>query len=724
MRHVTRIVLLALVLQIAVVGRSAPNFVAFAQTRPATQAANTAQYKDELKQFDEFAAQQMKLDKTPGLTIGFIKDDFVWVKGYGFADLENRVPAKAESAYRLASVSKSMTALAIMQLVEKKKIDLDAEVQTYVSYFPKKQWPVTVRQVLGHIGGISHYKNPENELHIKERKSTREAIAIFQDFDLVAEPGTRYNYSSYGYNLLAAIVEAASGMSFGDYMKQNVWGPAGMADTRLDDPVDVIPNRVRGYRLMNGQVKNSEFVDISSRFGGGGTRSTIPDLLKYARGIMDGKFLSSDGMMTFTTSMATRDGRLTNYAMGWDTTPFAGRYMITHSGGQQETSTLLYILPARKMAFAAALNYESGDPGIYLDRLFHLVTGTPLMRPFYSTDRTKFAVADAVNNTFNYGLAYFEKYRKPVTTDAAELAKAFAYFNEVVDLNKIKANPQDATKKIREGAHPIAQQAFTKVGSYMAAKLAEKHGAAKLDSYAASGGLAFVEDYLAVAKTDSSIAKDLAVNAELNMVLAELAGDWRKTNTDYVRKLWFTSSTDLDQVGTNLRETFKGASFYPNLVDPLFAVTRQAILAGDLPRALKTSRLAFDLYPETHGAIFIHGLALVLSGDAAGGQEKLRKAVSLNPGPASAGGLNNIAYQLAGAGLVDQAIALLQTAIVLHPKEANLYDSVGEFHLRKGEKLKALQSYQKALEVDPNFRNAAAAREVVKKLSEEVTQKQ
>src|SRR6185503_19259035 len=141
------------------------NFAALAQTRPPLQAAPTAsQYKEELKQFDDFVAQQMKLDKTPGLTIGFMKDDFVWTKGYGFADLENRVPAKPESAYRLASVSKSLTAVAIMQLVEKKKIDLDAEVQTYVSYFPKKQWPVTVRQVLGHISGISHYKN-DDELH-------------------------------------------------------------------------------------------------------------------------------------------------------------------------------------------------------------------------------------------------------------------------------------------------------------------------------------------------------------------------------------------------------------------------------------------------------------------------------------------------------------------------------------------------------------------------------
>ena len=257
-------------------------------------------------------------------------------------------------------------------------------------------------------------------------------------------------------------------MSYGDYMKQNVWGPAGMTDTRMDDPQEVIPNRVRGYRLLNGEVKNSEFVDISSRFAAGGTRSTIPDLLKYARSIIDGRFLSSEGMITATTSMSTRDGRLTNYAMGWDTAPSSGRYLLAHSGGQQETMTLLYVLPSRKLALAIGMNFENSNPGVYLDRLFQLVTGAPLNLPFYSADRAQASLVEAINNTFNYGLAYYEHFGKPMTVDASELAKAFAYFSESVDLNKIKANPQDATKRIREGAHPAAQQAFTKVGSYMA----------------------------------------------------------------------------------------------------------------------------------------------------------------------------------------------------------------------------------------------------------------
>jgi tetratricopeptide (TPR) repeat protein len=404
--------------------------------------------------------------------------------------------------------------------------------------------------------------------------------------------------------------------------------------------------------------------------------------------------------------------------MGWDTTPFGGRYMLDHSGGQQETTTLLYVLPTRKLALAIGMNFEGGNPAVYLDRLFQLVTGTPLQLQFYSADQTKSSLVEAVNNTFSYGLAYFDHFRRPMTVDASELAKAFAYFNESVDLNKIKANPQEAKKKIREGVHPVGQQAFTKVGSYMAAKLVEKYGPAKLDSYVALGALVFLDDYLALAKTDPSIAKNFQPNEELRAALAELTRDWRKTDTEYVRRLALTTATDLDLVGKNLRESFKGATVYPNLIDGLFAVTRQSLLAHDQARALKASRLAFDLYPEAPAANLSYGVALVLTGDSAGGQERLRKAASLNPtGAASAGGLNNVAYQLASVGLVDEALALLRAAIELYPKEANLYDSMGEFQLRKGDKVNALDSYRKALEINPNFPNAATAREVVKKLS-------
>ena len=686
-----------------------------------TKSGAPNRFAEPVRLFEEFARKQMALDQTVGLTMGFMKDDFVWVKGYGYADLENKSPAKAESAYRLASVTKPMTAVAILQLVEKGKINLDAEVQTYVPYFPKKQWPVTVRQVLGHLGGISHYKNYEQEGHIKVRKSTREAIAIFENFDLVAEPGTRYSYSSYGYNLLGAIIEAASGMSYGDYMRQNVWQPLGMIDTRMDDPLEIIPNRVRGYQLVYGKVKNSEFIDISSRFAAGGTRSTVPDLLKFAKGIIEGKLVSGESMNWMRNSMSTKGGRLTNYSMGWETTPYNGRYMLVHSGGQQETRTLLYVLPSQNMAIAVGVNFEGSNPGVYVNRLYQLLTGVPIDFDVYSPDKVKAGIAEAIKATFNYGLSSFEQTGKSIATSDSELVEAFAYFNDSTNLDALKTNPQEALKKIREGVHPAGKQAFTKVGSYMAQKLREKNGPSRMELFEGLGALNFFNDYIALAKADPTLPSGLSFTEGFSALVTDMARDWSKANSDYARQFWLMPDADLNLVGKTLRQSFTGLSVYPNLVDDFFNVARQAVLKGDHARALKTAQLALELYPESGTANFLQGIALVLNRDSASGQIALKKGAALNPnGPASAGGLNNIAYQLGGVGMVDDALAVLATAIELYPKEANLYDSHGEFLMKKGEKAKALESYKKALEVNPDFGNAAGAREIVKKLKVEL----
>lgn len=688
--------------------------------RVAATTVNGRQYREQLALFEEFVRKYMELDRTVGLTVGFIKDDFVWVKGYGFADLENKVPAKAESAYRLASVTKPMTAIAIMQLVEKGKIDLDAEVQTYVPYFPKKPWPVTVRQLLGHLAGISHYKNPAQELHIKTRKSTREAIAIFENFDLVGEPGTRYSYSSYGYNLLGAVIEGASGMSYGDYMRANVWGPIAMNDTRMDDPLEVIPNRVRGYQLVDDKVRNSEFIDISSRFAGGGTRSTVPDLLKFAKGIMDGKLLSPDSMNIATTSMSTKAGRLTDYGMGWETTPYNGRYFIAHSGGQQETRTLLWIFPAQKFAIAGAVNFEGSNPAPYMERLHQLLTGAPTYFNAYSGDKLKSAFIDAMNPTFNYGFSYYQRNRKPMTTDAAELARAFEYFNRHVNPQAIQADSKAALQKIGDGAQPVANQAFAKIGSYMAARLAEKQRPDRFAQYSSLGSITYFQDYIALSQSDPTIPKELRFNEGFAKVAGDMATEWNRTNTKYARGLWILPDVNLAELEKTLRHSFAGATVYPNLVDDFFAVTRRLVLRGDRKRALQAAQLAIEFYPENGPTSLMHGLALILNGDSTRGEAALKKAAAINPGPAGPGALNNIAYQFANLGKPDEAIAILTVAASIYPQEANLYDSLGEFYLKKGDKSKALQHYKKALEIDPKFGNAAAASEIVKRLTTEL----
>jgi CubicO group peptidase (beta-lactamase class C family) len=288
--------------------------------------------------FERFIRSEMERQGIPGLSVALVTPELIWSNGFGFADLENRVRATEHSSYRMASVTKPMTAIAILELVEQGKVDLDAEVQVYVPSFPKKAYPVTIRQLLGHIGGISHYRNYEMEGRIREPKNTKEAIAIFQDFDLVAAPGTKYVYSTYGFNLLGAVIEAASGRTYGDFMREHVWRPMGMNATRMDDPREIITNRVRGYTFENGRLRNSEYVDISSRFAGGGTRSTVLDMLRLAREV--GNVLKPETVDLMWTSLATSDGEKTGYGLGWSVSTVAGKFQVAHSGSQQETRTL------------------------------------------------------------------------------------------------------------------------------------------------------------------------------------------------------------------------------------------------------------------------------------------------------------------------------------------------------------------------------------------------
>jgi len=596
-------------------------------------------YAEQIKTFEAFVKTQMEADRMTGLSVAFMKDDLVWAKGYGFADLENQVPATEKSAYRLASVTKPMTATAIMQLVEKGKIDLDAEVQTYVPYFPKKPWPITVRQLLGHLGGISHYQNYDLEGHFKDHKNTKAAIAVFENFDLIAEPGTKYNYSSYGYNLLGAVIEGASGQSYSEYMRQNVWAPLAMTDTRMDDPLELISNRVRGYQLVDGKIKNSEFVDISSRFAAGGTRSTVIDLLKFGKGLNDRKILSEKNIALMYESMATKDGRLTDYGMGWGTGNANGRFFISHSGGQQETRTILYNYPAKNLIVAAGCNFEGGDPSLYAQRLVELILDEPVVIRAYTGDKINDALLSGAYFVYGGGLTYFEKVRQPVTTSQTELAEAFAYFNKFVNRTALEADYKNAFQKIREGRHPLAKRPFTQMGSFMAAKLQEKFGAAHLDSYRQAGPIAFFSDYIAAYKKDSKISKALRFDAPFEKMIAQWHQDWQKIWNQETRRLTITPATDFDALAATLKPKFAGAKVSPGFIEEFNESIQRLALRGEREKALQAGKTGVELYP----------------------------------------------------------------------KEANLYDSLGEFYLKQGQKEMAIEFYNKALQIDPNLESAKSA---------------
>ncbi|NIM90482.1 MAG: serine hydrolase [Candidatus Aminicenantes bacterium] len=678
--------------------------------------SSPSSYADSLKAFEKFVSEQMEIQRIPGLSIGFIKDEFIWTKGFGYADLENKVLAKPESSYRLASVTKTITAIAVLQLVERGKIDLEAEVQTYVPYFPKKKWPVTVRQLLGHVGGISHYKNYDVEGHIKVHKNTQEALAIFQDFDLVAEPGTRYNYSSYGYNLLGAVIEAASGQSYGDYLKEHIFGPLGMKDSRMDDPVELIPHRVRGYRIIEGEIKNSEFVDISSRFAGGGTRSTVVDLLKYAQGIFSGPLLKEETWRQMFTSMVLKDQHLTGYGMGWNVRPVRGHYTVRHSGSQPETRTSLLLFPKEKFAVAIGCNRERADLVPFMRGLIQLLMDEDIRSSAYTPSRTEQAIYDACAEAFFYGFSFYDKHETHLSKNSQELKEAFSYFHKHVNEAALMNNFKAAKKKLDDGIHPLSNQAFVKIGSYMASALDRNLGKERLEEYHHAGTLSFFKDYIVLSEKRPEL-KNFQFEKNFCELISLWEKDWRTTQTDYVRSLFLTANTDFDEVGPKLKEIFSGAEIYKDFSSDMDRIAQKLLEQNRNDETLRMLHLSQELYPNSPAPYSSLAFAKIWIGNAAEARHLFHKARAINPShPAvEINQFYRYARQLEQAKKIKEATLLGEIATELFPKEARLYADFADLFLQTGQKDKAIKYLKKALEINPEHEAAKTKLEKLRK---------
>jgi CubicO group peptidase (beta-lactamase class C family) len=663
-------------------------------------------YSRAIKAIHDFVNQQMAFDKTPGLSVGFLKDDFTWTQGFGYADLENRVPAKPQSSYRMASITKTFTATAVLQLMEAGKMSLDAEIQTYVPYFPRKKWPITVRQLLGHLGGIPHYINREEELHIKHHKNTREAIAIFQDFDLVAEPGTKFHYSSYGYNLLGAAIENASGQPYGQYIKEHIFDALGMADTRMDDPTALIPHRVEGYRLLNGTIVNSEYVDMSSRFAAGGTRSTVADLLKYARGIIDRKLLRPETWKLMFEPMATKDGILTERGLCWSVSPWKGHFQISHGGSQQETRTYLLIFPLEEFALAVASNMENFDRQLYTQKITECILEENLETPTYVSDEQEASLYEACDQAFSYGLSQYNWQNGPLSQNTDAIKDAFLYFNQNVNLEALRRNLDSARNKISLGIHPAAEQAFIKVGSFMASVLDKTLGREKLLSYHKTGALAFFSDYVRLTQNLPASNQPYKLTNRFTELLSQWEKDWEKVYTDGISHFSIPFDVDFDELQLNLKQSFSGLSLYPDYHQDLIRLAQFHLENDELQKSRLFLDLAKELYPNRADPWASLAALHIWIGNGKQAKICFQKTFAKNPNHpgVSIGRFRGLVRSLLNAQKFDQIPILAEIAIEFHPSSWELFRDLGDTFLQIGKKEFALKYYKKALKLNPKFK--------------------
>ncbi|HTP69946.1 MAG TPA: serine hydrolase domain-containing protein [Dongiaceae bacterium] len=294
----------------------------------------------------------------PGLALAVAIDGkLVYSEGFGYADLEERVPVWPTTKFRIGSISKPLTAVGLMRLVEAGKVDLDAPVQKYVPSFPDKGATITVRMVAGHLGGIRHYKDDEFTIQ-KHYANVRDGLRIFEDDPLVAPPGTKFNYSSYGFNLLSAVMESAAGESFLPYMQGQVFGPLGLVHTMADQNTQIVEQRSRFYEIpKDGPVENAPYVDNSYKWAGGGFLSTAEDLVRFGSALLQPGFLKAESLNTMFTSQKTASGEETGYGIGWGVAKSkSGKVIYEHSGGSVGGTSQLIVYPETHVVVALVTN--------------------------------------------------------------------------------------------------------------------------------------------------------------------------------------------------------------------------------------------------------------------------------------------------------------------------------------------------------------------------------
>jgi CubicO group peptidase (beta-lactamase class C family) len=308
----------------------------------------------------------------PGLSAAVgIGGEIVWAEGFGWADLENRVAVTPDTRFRIGTASVALTSAAVGLLLERQRLDLDAEIQTYVPEFPKKQSPVTVRQLMGHLAGVRNDGGDEGPLFSEHCERPVDGLHAFAERPLLFEPGTQYRYSSYGWILMSAAVEAAADEPFLTVMQQQIFEPLRMNDTIAESATEPVPNRATFYFPRYAAEPRHGLhlmrtVDYSCYAGSSVFLSTPSDLVRFGMAITSGKLLQPATVELLQTSQQLVSGEETGYGLGWDleTVTLAGdqAQSVGHDGealGGMVASLMTF--PERGMVVAVASNISYAD---------------------------------------------------------------------------------------------------------------------------------------------------------------------------------------------------------------------------------------------------------------------------------------------------------------------------------------------------------------------------
>lgn len=363
--------------------------------------------KEAMDRIDEAARSVVSSGRAVGLGVGILVDGkLVFQRGYGKANLETSTDVDNQTVFRIASLTKQFTATAIMLLAERGRLSIDDTLATYFPDFPRAK-EVTLRELLSHTSGIHNFT--EAGALTEGLSCTGATVPVFlndiakqkQPYDFT--PGTAYHYSNSGYFVLAAIIEKISGVSYKQFLHENIFAPLGMTQTEVDENANVVPHRANGYSPSSTPPEkwvNPGYLSMSIVLSAGSIRSTIKDLATWNQALYGGKLLKPSSLREMTTPAKVADGRTTSaarwnspsfqpppppayrgfddYGFGLNIGKFYGHKVIGHSGGIPGFNSMMEYFPEEKIVVISLSNSADGAWKLEESIAGYLVANRPL----------------------------------------------------------------------------------------------------------------------------------------------------------------------------------------------------------------------------------------------------------------------------------------------------------------------------------------------------------
>ena len=310
---------------------------------------------------DEYINNEMRSQKIPGVAVAVIRDGrIVLAKGYGLSNLEHQIPVKPETVFQSGSLGKAFTVTAVMMLVADGKISLNDNLKKYFADAPKEWDNITIQHLLEHTSGMTGY--PE-QFDFRIDRSEEDLYNSIKSIPLAFKFGEKRGYSNLGFVLLGILIKKVTGRFYGDFLNERIFQPLNMTTARVISEADIISNRASGYRLVNDQLKNQEWVAPSlNTTADGALYLSILDVAKWEAALNSQKLLTEKSYKAMWTNLITNDGLQQPYGFSWQIERINGKLIIEHSGGWQGFNANFSRYPAQKLAVIVFTNLRGVNP--------------------------------------------------------------------------------------------------------------------------------------------------------------------------------------------------------------------------------------------------------------------------------------------------------------------------------------------------------------------------